>query len=184
MFFKVVHYIFVILVVLVGLLLLGSVAPIPGNFEIKIVQSGSMEPAIKVGSLVAIKPADDYNIGDVITFGEDEQGEVPTTHRIVDERIVSGEVRYTTQGDANDDPDAQEVGEREIIGKVLFSIPFLGFILDFARQPIGFVLIVGIPLAIVVIDEITNIWTEVRRMREEKKKNKDSDNETESKTTE
>src|SRR3989338_8215020 len=56
--------------------------PIKGNIEIKIVKSGSMEPAIKTGSIVVIKPASLYGVGDVITFGEDSRTTYPTTHRI------------------------------------------------------------------------------------------------------
>src|SRR3989338_8466885 len=112
-------------VLALGLLLVVSMVPVPGNIEVKIVQSGSMEPAIKTGALVVIKPSDEYRVDDVIMFGEDTKTKVPTTHRIVADEVRSGVFYYTTKGDANEDPDPQQVPQSEVIGKVLFSIPYL-----------------------------------------------------------
>ena len=165
--FKGIYYIFLTAVFAMGILLVTSVIGI-GGIQVKIVQSGSMEPAIPVGSIVVIKPSADYNAGDVITFGEDTREKVPTTHRIIDERIVSGEARYVTKGDANEERDAQEVRHREVIGKVLVSAPYVGFVLDFARKPLGFALLIGVPAAMIVVDEVSKIVTEVRRMRRKK----------------
>src|SRR3989344_6544376 len=151
--FKIGYGIFVAAVVLLGRLLVTSLIPIPGNIDIKIVQSGSMEPSIKTGGLVIIKPFSEYHIGDVIMFGEDTKTKVPTTHRIVADEVRSGVFYYTTKGDANEDPDPQQVAQTEVIGKVLFSIPYLGYVLDFAKKPLGFALLIGIPAAIVVFDE-------------------------------
>ena len=165
MFFKFIYYIFIAAVIALGVLLIGTLFPIPGNYEVKIVQSGSMEPAIHTGSIVIIKPSSEYNVGDVITFGKDTNVDVPTTHRIIEERITSGEALYTTKGDANEDPDPKEVREQEIIGKVLTSIPYIGYVLDFARKPLGFALLIGVPAVVVILDELGNVWKEIARMR-------------------
>ena len=63
--FKIIYYIFLAFIVAIALLLIVSVFPITGNYKLMIVQSGSMAPAIKMGGLVIVKPADDYKIGDV-----------------------------------------------------------------------------------------------------------------------
>jgi signal peptidase len=146
----------------VGTLLFGTVTPFPSGIEIKIVQSGSMEPSISTGSLVIIYPQDTYNIGDVITYGEDSGGAVPTTHRVIDKEEQNGEVVFTTKGDANEEPDPEAVPRSDVIGGVMVSVPTLGYILDFARTPLGFALLVGIPAAHVVLEESMYIW---RRMR-------------------
>ena len=149
-------------------MLLVSIVPIPGNIKVKIVQSGSMEPSIKTGGLVIIKPFSEYHIGDVIMFGEDTKTKVPTTHRIVADEVRSGVFYYTTKGDANEDPDPQQVKQSEVIGKVLFSIPYLGYVLDFAKKPLGFALLIGVPAAIVVFDEVANILRETRKLKMKK----------------
>jgi signal peptidase len=164
--FSVAHAAFVLLIIIFGLFVLSTAIPLPGNFQIKIVQSGSMEPAIKTGAVVVIKPVGTYDVGDVITFGEDSADSVPTTHRIVNSRLQAGQVLYTTKGDANDDADIGEISQRDIIGKVLFDIPYLGFVLDFARKPIGFVLFVGIPVGIIFFEEVRKIIREVKKARQ------------------
>ncbi len=166
---KIFYGIFITLLVGVALLFLASLLPIPGNVELKIVKSGSMEPAIMTGGIVLIKSSDTYVVGDIITFGEDSRGEIPTTHRIISVRESGTQTFYTTQGDANEDPDPQETPGREVIGKVLFTMPYAGFVLDFARKPLGFVLLIGIPAGIIILDELARIAQEVRDMRRKKR---------------
>ena len=158
--------------VLVGGLLIFSMVPIEGNFQIKIVLSGSMEPAIKTGSVVIIKPVDRYGIGDVVIFGKDNRDNIPTTHRIVEMHIISGETRFITKGDANDDLDGREITERDIIGKVLFDVPYVGFILDIARKPLGFAVLIGIPALVIMSDEVVKIYREAKKLSKAKKENK------------
>lgn len=156
------------IVIFVAVVILASVLPIPGKLELKIVQSGSMEPTIKTGSLVVIKPADSYKVGDIITFGKDTKTEVPTTHRIVADRVESGVMIYSTKGDANEDKDTREVRQNEIIGKTLFSVPYLGYIMDFAKQPLGFILLIGLPALYIIYDEVVKIVIEIKKIRSKK----------------
>lgn len=137
----------------------------------KIVSSGSMEPAIKVGSIVIIKPQSEYGVGDTITFGGRRKNEIPTTHRIVASRVSNGEILFATKGDANESVDPAEIKESDVVGKVLFSIPFIGYIIDFARKPFGIVLIIVIPALLIVYDEINKIVKEIKRLKKEKIKN-------------
>ena len=163
--FKIFYGVFITAVVAVALFLAATLIPIPGNFEVRIVQSGSMEPAIKTGGIVIIKPTTLYDKGDVITFGQDNENTIPTTHRIIDMRVESGAFVFLTQGDANDQPDIAEVPEAEVIGKVVFSLPFIGYIIDFARQPLGFAILIGIPAFIVFVEEISRIIREAKKIR-------------------
>ena len=128
-----------------------------------------MEPAIKTGSVVIVKPVDRYEVGDIVTFGKDDRDNIPTTHRILDVRVVAGETRFVTKGDANDDRDGRELTESSIIGKVLFDIPYLGFILDMARKPLGFAVLLGIPAVVIISDEAMKIWRETKKIRSRKK---------------
>ncbi len=145
-------------------LLVGSMLPIPGNIEIKIVKSGSMEPAIPTGSLVIVKPSSSfsYSVGDVITFGPDTASEIPTTHRIVAVEGTGSERIFITKGDANEEIDQDSVALREVIGKVLVHVPGAGFVLDFARQPLGFALLIGLPAGLIILEEIITIAKEAR----------------------
>src|SRR3989344_1983440 len=99
---------YVAIIAIVGLLLI-ALFPIKGNIQLKIVKSGSMEPSIKTGSVVIIKPSSNYAVGDVVTFGKDTKTDIPTTHRIVSSRAQDGVIMFTTKGDANEDKDANEI---------------------------------------------------------------------------
>lgn len=166
LFFKLIYGLFLVAVVSLALLLLVSFLPIPGNIEIRIVQSGSMEPAIKTGGIVVIKPTSSYKVGDVIMFGQDTSASIPTTHRIVADEVRNGVFFYTTKGDANPSQDPVPVSHEEVLGKVVLSISYLGYIMDFSKKPIGFILIIGIPALVVILDEAMKIKREMRKTDE------------------
>jgi signal peptidase len=161
--FKIIYSIFVAFIVVVALLLIVSVLPITGNYKIMTVISGSMQPAIKMGSVVMVKPVADYKIGDVITFGPYSKTKAPTTHRIYDIKVEGGAPVYITKGDANNAPDARELQKKDILGKVLFSVPYVGYAVDFAKKPMGFALIIIVPAAIIIFDEIKKIFYELKK---------------------
>jgi len=175
------YTIFVSLMLGVAGLLVASMLPIPGNIELKIVKSGSMEPNIPTGSLVVVKPSSSYGIGDVITFGADTKTEIPTTHRIIGfEADDAGRTGFRTKGDANEDPDTNLVRAGEVIGKVAFHVPYVGFVLDFARQPLGFALLIGVPAALIILEEGITIVKEVKanvRRRKRKEEGEGPDDE-------
>lgn len=164
------YYIVVTIVVVIALILLLPVFPIEGNIQTKVVLSGSMEPAIHTGSVVVIKPVKEYKIGDVVTFGKDTKTAIPTTHRIIDMRISSGETYFKTKGDANDDPDASELRTSNILGKEILSIPYLGYLINFAKQPIGFLILIILPAGLIMLDEFRKIYREIQRMRRKRSK--------------
>lgn len=93
--------------------------------------SGSMSPALQPGSLIVVKPTpvDEIAVGDVITFQLDSGRPTLVTHRVI-ARITdtaSGEIRFVTQGDANNAPDANPVSPVQIRGTVWYMIPGLGW---------------------------------------------------------
>lgn len=162
---KILSYIFGAVVILIALLFIISIFPITGNYKVMIVQSGSMEPAIKTGSIVVVRPAVTYDVGDVITFGPTPKGKVPTTHRIVSENIKNGMESYATKGDSNDTADLKEVLQKDVIGKVYFSVPFVGYALAAAKEPIGFMILIIVPALLILFDEGKKIFSEFKKMK-------------------
>jgi len=147
---------------LIAILLIFSFLPIKGNTKLMIVQSGSMEPTIKTGSVLIVKPVSDYVVGDIITF--QKKGErVSTTHRIAGIKEENGNILYETKGDANGGFDREGPFKSEVIGKVLFSVPYIGYVMNFIEQPLGFILIVGIPSLLIIIGEIKKIYVETKK---------------------
>ncbi len=167
--FKIFYRTFYVAIIIIIAFLLFALFPIKGNYQIKIVKSGSMEPDIHVGSIVVIKPSANYTVGDVVTFGKDTKTDIPTTHRIVSSRAVEGVLLFTTKGDANEDPDTKEIKQSDIHGKVLFDVPYFGYIIDLARKPLGFAVLIILPALIVIYDEGAKIYAEIKKMRKKKK---------------
>lgn len=107
---------------------LGLTVPRFAGIEQYVVVSGSMEPAVPVGSMVYSGQTDPSTLeaGDIIVFGSTDGGSVPVTHRVVENRIAEGEV--ITKGDANPENDLNPVPYSDILGKVQLHIPMLGYI--------------------------------------------------------
>ena len=154
----------------VGILVVGSLLPIFGAHRVFVVQSGSMEPAILTGSVILIHPKPAYHIGDIVTW-QPIGGGTPITHRIVKETVDSGEAHYQTKGDANESEDSV-IAESQVLGKVVFHVPYLGYPVSFAKRPVGFVLLILLPSLLIVFDEILNLRREfaayIYRKREKK----------------
>ena len=162
---KILYYVFLGFIAAIAILLIVSVLPVPGNIKFMVVLSGSMEPQIKTGSVVMTKPASQYNVGDVVTFGPYSKTKAPTTHRITEVKDANGLTNYVTKGDANNSVDARQISKKDIIGKVMFDVPYLGYVISFVRKPLGFLLILIIPALVFVFDELKKIFTEVKRIR-------------------
>jgi len=166
-----------IFLMLVALLVAGSNLGLPGSYKIYSVQSGSMEPAIKQGSLVFVKQTEEYAAGDIITYlSERRDGNKieisSTTHRIAKVSETEGIKQYFTIGDANEVEDPFPVSEERVVGKVDFSIPLIGYVVNFSRTLYGIIFLIVIPATIIVYSEILNIKNEAKRLMAERKKRK------------
>jgi len=64
------------------------------------------------------------------------------------------------------------VTERQVLGKVLFSIPFVGRAIAFTKTQTGFMLLIVIPAVLLIYNEILNIKKEIGKMLKKKQKNK------------
>ena len=124
----------------------------PSVFGIKIfcIISGSMEPNISINDLLIIKEVsqNEINSKDIISFTVN--GET-ITHRI--ENIStdeSGDLVYTTKGDANNIEDADTIKFEDIEGKYIGKIPKIGKIILAlkSKTTLGIVLLVLILLYI------------------------------------
>lgn len=120
-----------VLVVICGLAIVATVlVPRLIGAEPYTVVSSSMEPAIPVGSIVVAQEVSEGQVqfDDIVTY-QLESGEPQTvTHRVVAVDIVEGETRYRTQGDANDSADADPVRPEQVRGKVIYHVPYLGYV--------------------------------------------------------
>lgn len=154
-----------IVIILFALLALSSKLPIPGNYKLFTVMSGSMEPTIKTGSLVIVKPAAEYKINDIITFTSSTDLKKTTTHRLIETRTEGNLTYGITKGDANDGPDAERIYQDKILGKLRLAVPYLGYPIAFSKTLPGLIIFIIIPATIIIYDEILKIKEELKRRR-------------------
>ena len=79
------------------------------------------------GSLVYVKtiPPEDVQEEDIIAFYGAMDGSSIITHRVVTNSTVMGE--FITKGDANEENDMNPIPYNNFIGKVVLSVPKVGF---------------------------------------------------------
>ncbi len=145
---------------------------LPVGYRVLVVQSGSMEPAIPVGSVLLTKPTADFAApmpnarflkGDVITYANGKNNFV--SHRVVGVQEKDGQFFYQTKGDANKTADQNLIAENEVVGKSIFAVPYLGRFVNFAKTPLGYFLMIIIPSLYVILSEAWAIISEIRKSR-------------------
>lgn len=156
--------------VLVALALVGlgsAVVPRVLGVQPYAIVSGSMEPAYPTGSLVYAQPVagEDLQVGDVAAFWRDEDVII---HR-VDSIDIAGE-EFVAKGDANDDVDLRPVLFRDVLGRVVFSVPGVGYFLMAlgsvtGKLLLGWVVLMGSALCVLgsVLSNLANRQTLEKR---------------------
>ena len=122
-----------------------------GNTLLMSIDDGeSMTPAINVGDIIIMKVDADIEVGDVITFHE---GSYFVTHRV----IGLSPNGFITKGDANNDIDINPVYSKDIVGKVVLVVPYIGYIVHFARSFWGPVLLIYVPTGILIAISVVKL---------------------------
>ena len=125
------------------------------------VLSGSMEPEFFPGDVLIVQKRDDYQIGDIVTYQEENSY---ITHRIVERE---GD-RFLTRGDANNAPDSHPVNRSELYGKVKLIIPRVGNLLLFLKSPLGILILAVLGMALVEIPHLLERIKAADRERQKK----------------
>lgn len=124
---------------------------LPGVFGVKpaVVLSGSMEPTIQTGDLIAVTDCDPTALheGDVVCYLSSGKA---ITHRIASVTTgEDGQLRYVTQGDANNAADRLPVTIDQVQGVWSgMRLPGVGNAILFMQTPAGMVLFIVCPLAL------------------------------------
>ena len=142
------------------------------GIESFVVMSGSMEPTIHTGALVFVDTKAKYDsigLNDIVVFdanpdtlidGESSGKSMRVIHRIVQkvENTETNGKEYVTKGDNNESNDSVTVTPNTFIGKELFSIPSLGFAIQFMNKyNIKYAIIIFI-LLLVVFELVFNFF--------------------------
>lgn len=166
----------IMMVLLIGVASLVVVTKASGGepqlfgYQLKTVLSGSMEPGIQTGSIIAVKLAEDktgFKEGDVITFMEED---ILITHRII-EVVHSGDsVLYRTKGDNNNAADMDPVQSVNVVAQYNgFTLPYAGYFINFTQSKNGAFLLL-IPGFLLLLYSGFTIWKVLKQIELPQKK--------------
>jgi signal peptidase len=121
----------ILVLILIGL---GFIYFVPG-YDLYLVRSESMTPAINMGDLIVTGPVNgEVKEGDIITYELDDELVTHRVHSIGDTII--------TKGDAVEDSSIQ--------GLYLFKIPYIGYATKFIQTKVGWFITIIIPAMVLV----------------------------------
>lgn len=98
------------------------------RFGVLTIGSGSMTGTINKGDMILYERYEEdeqIKTGDIIVFTSED---LRVVHRVVDQRDLGEEIRYYTKGDANEQEDEGYRIRKDVIGKVKFRIPYIGYL--------------------------------------------------------
>jgi len=111
------------------------------HYEPMVIVTGSMQKTIPVGSLVVDQKVNpqQLEVGDVISFQKPLGAKGIDTHRIVAIKVDHGKRLYQTKGDSNPiaDPWVISFDRGTAAHRMVFSVPYAGNALIFARSSLG-----------------------------------------------
>lgn len=140
-----------LLTLILGIVVLILILPFFTPYRIMVVLSGSMAPTLRAGDALLIRSgATSIHEGDIVTFQREGQ---LVTHRVVEVESA----HLVTRGDANNAADPWTVPISAVEGIYVLRLPFLGYLVWFARKPLGWLALVVLPAIALVIGEVRNV---------------------------
>ena len=142
--------------------------------QVYTVLSGSMEPHFMTGSIIYVVKADPAELKerDVITFYLGG-GDTIATHRIIEVIGEGDQVRFRTKGDNNDVDDANPVSADRIIGKAVFTIPYLGYFITYVQQPPWRYIAIAVGAALLLLMVLPELLFDEKKAKEGKQDEED-----------
>ncbi|WP_100373919.1 signal peptidase I [Bacillus sp. FJAT-45037] len=132
----------------------GDVEKAPSVFGYKplTILSNSMQPAFDAGDIILINEKVEPSVGDVITYKHPDG--ILVTHRAIDLNESNGQMMFRAQGDNNNVEDNINIPREDILGVQTHIIPNAGYYAQFVAGPIGFFILIAVPILAVIIIEI------------------------------
>lgn len=135
------------------------------RYKVFAVYTPSMQETYPVGSVVIVDHtlAEDIKPGDAISFVANEDYLV-VTHRVVEKHENAAEPYFITQGDSNNSADSGRVYFKNLIGRVVLCIPYLGY-LFFLVNKIEYKILLVVVLIVVIVSANVLIIKQVKKRK-------------------
>lgn len=139
-----------------------------------VVSTGSMGKAMPSSTFIIVKSQPSYQIGDIITFYTNDingnRQRYPTTHRLIN--IKQGEnLGYMTKGDANNTDDGFITPSSSVIGKVVFKIPYFGYLTNFINSRYGRISLILVPAVLICYYQLYLLILDIKKLKVKKTEN-------------
>lgn len=148
------------------------------DYPLLAVASGSMIPTLNVGDLIVVQGGlnvsdivAEYGTGDIVVFHKPSNPDELIVHRAVEIFENEGILYLKTKGDNNPSPDLWEVNDSNLVGKVVWSIPYLGHIPLFVHTPTGMTIIIILIVILILLEFIIPSAKEKRKPEQPKEEN-------------
>lgn len=145
----------------VGFFVAVGIGPRTGRYATLTVLSGSMRPNIPEGSMVLVTPQSpsEIRVGQILTYAVPEGDRQVVSHRVIEIVRAGDRPVIRTQGDANNAPDPwlAEV-DGDTAWQVRYSVPGLGRMINWLRQPLVHRISVFVFPAALAIACLVDIW--------------------------
>lgn len=109
-----------------------------GKYYIFQIATGSMEHELVAGDFIVVEKCDDYKVGDIITYVEDNYYITHRINKISEDKII-------TKGDANSSSDSP-ISKDKIVGKFLFKEKILTFLTKYK------IMVIAILIALIILE--------------------------------
>ncbi len=128
------------------------------GYDLRLVRSESMRPAVNMGDLIITGPLNgpingELTPGTIVTY---ERRQELITHRL---QSIDGS-SLVTKGDAVEDADPWPVTVSDVKGIYLFKIPNVGYVTSFVQTKFGWFLAIIIPATLLVAWLVKDILKE------------------------
>ena len=97
---------------------------------------------------------EDLKVNDVVTYSLSDSTLV--THRVID--IDNDSQLIKTKGDANDVDDGEPISFNRIVGKLVFSVPLLGYLSIYMKTPLGIAILCAIIFVLILLNFLPGIF--------------------------
>jgi signal peptidase I len=127
-------------------LFIGAIFVVPRAYggQALTVMSGSMQPSLNPGDVIAVKgvePKDacaEIGIGNIVTYFAESGASDLVTHRVIAKDSGTypdgTHCRFATQGDANNAADPDLISPEQVRGKFMYGIPAVGWARDWVGR--------------------------------------------------
>lgn len=175
--FTVVFIVFeIILILFIVMARVNGQTPSLFSYNLYVIVSPSMEPELMVGDVIVSKvyKGEELKEGQIITY-LGREGDVAgklITHEIVRFETIDGVEYIITQGinGGSEDPKIVKSDVRSILK---YKTKVIGPIYRLVNTPIGFMILIILPIGCIVISEVRNLTKEIKQLKEEEKKEKE-----------